>query len=156
MNSYDNLIAWQACHKLVLAVYLVTAKWPAEERYGLVAQARRAAFSSAANLAEGSAKRSYRDFRPYIDNALASLAELRYILRLANELEFLELKEAGSLEAVRDEAGKVTWGLYRHITKQVRQHAGITGAPALWLTGPLTEPASPSSPPAASRPEPRR
>jgi four helix bundle protein len=144
MNSYDNLIAWQACHKLVLAVYFVTAKWPAEERYGLVAQARRAAFSSAANLAEGSAKRSYRDFRRYIDTALASLAELRYILRLANELEFLEDKEAHSLEAVRDEAGKVTWGLYRHIANE-----GSRG-------GPITGLASPPCRPAASRPEPLR
>ena len=123
MNTYDNLIAWQACHKLVLAVYLVTARWPAEERYGLVAQARRAAFSSAANLAEGSAKRSYRDFRRYIDNALASLAELRYILKLANELELLEAGEADSLEAVRDEAGKVTWGLYRKISNEVSRRA---------------------------------
>ena len=145
MNSYDNLMAWQACHKLVLAVYLVTARWPTEERYGLVAQARRAAFSSAANLAEGSGKRSDRDFRRYIDNALASLAELRYMLRLASELEFLEVEEADSLEAVRDEAGKATWGLYRHISNEVRRH-----------TGPLTGPASPSIPPAASRPEPRR
>jgi len=121
MNTYDNLIAWQACHKLVLSVYFATAKWPTDERYGLVAQARRAAFSSAANLAEGSAKRSYRDFRRYIDNALASLAELRYIIRLANELELLEAKEGDLLEAVRDEAGKVTWGLYRHVSKQVGQ-----------------------------------
>jgi four helix bundle protein len=145
VNTYDNLIAWQACHKLVLAVYLVTARWPVEERYGLVAQARRAAFSSAANLAEGSTKRSYRDFRRYIDNALASLAELRYILRLANELEFLEVKEADSLEAVRNEAGKVTWGLYRKISNEVRRRASDVSGPA-----------SPSSPPAASRLEPRR
>lgn len=124
MNSFDNLIAWQACHKLVLSVYLATAKWPADERFGLIAQARRAAFSSAANLAEGSAKRTYRDFRRYIDNAIASLAELRYIIRLANELELLEAQEAALLEAVRDEAGKVTWGLYRHISKQVSQRAG--------------------------------
>jgi four helix bundle protein len=77
MNSYDNLLAWQVCHKLVLSVYRATGIWPADERYGLVSQARRAAFSSAANLAEGSAKRSYRDFRRFIDNSIASLAEQR-------------------------------------------------------------------------------
>ena len=118
MNSFDSLLAWQACHKLVLSVYRVTAAWPADERFGLISQARRAAFSSAANLAEGSAKRSYRDFRRFIDNSIASLAELRYIIKLAKELDMMEARQADSLEAVRDEAGKVTWGLYRHVSKR--------------------------------------
>ena len=118
MKAFEKLIAWQASHKLVLSTYRITTKWPIDERYGLTSQARRAAFSTAANLAEGSAKRTYKDFRRFIDTAIGSLAELCYIIKLARELGILSAKEADALEALRDEAGKLTWGLYRHISKR--------------------------------------
>ena len=103
--------------QLVLSVYRSTASWPPEERYGIVAQARRAAFSAAANIAEGSAKRGHREFRRFLDVTLGSLAELSYILRLAKELGILVGRPAEALEAQRDEAGKLCWGLYDHVRK---------------------------------------
>lgn len=53
MKRYQRLEAWQAAHELVLATYLVTKTFPREELYGLTSQARRAAFSVAASMAEG-------------------------------------------------------------------------------------------------------
>jgi hypothetical protein len=52
---YERFRAWQACDQLVLAVYRATSGFPRHELYGLTSQARRAAFSAAANIAEGSA-----------------------------------------------------------------------------------------------------
>jgi four helix bundle protein len=54
MMPYERWKAWEKSHELVLAIYMETRTWPSEERYGLVAQARRAAVSVPANLAEGS------------------------------------------------------------------------------------------------------
>jgi four helix bundle protein len=118
MKPFERLLAWQSCHKLVLAVYRVSANWPAEERYGLIAQARRAAYSAAANIAEGSAKRGPREFRRFLDTSLGSLAELCYLIILARDRGLIAGKVASSLEAQRDEAGRITWGLYANVSKR--------------------------------------
>ncbi len=93
----------------------MTKDWPANEQYGLISQARRAAYSASANIAEGSAKRGPREFRRYLDISLGSLSELSYILLLARDLGFLKAEGWGEIEALRDHAGRLTYGLYRAI-----------------------------------------
>jgi four helix bundle protein len=117
---HEGLKAWVACHQLVLFVYRVSSSWPSTERYGLTSQARRAAYSTAANIAEGSAKRGSREFRRFMDIALGSLAELGYILLLARDLSYLQPEIWGEIEAMRDHAGRLTWGLYRSISGEPR------------------------------------
>ena len=117
MKAYEKLEAWQACHRLVVAVYVASREWPPDERFGLIAQARRAAFSAAANIAEGSAKRGHREFRRFLDTSLGSLAELSYIILLTRELGYLQEESASALESIRDQAGRLTWGLYAYVSK---------------------------------------
>src|SRR2546421_8299121 len=117
MNSHERLEAWQAAHQLVLLLYRTTRSFPAEERYGLTSQIRRAAFSVAANIAEGSAKKGPREFRRYLDIAVGSLAELAYILQLVRDLELIEIEKWTELEQARDQAGRLTWGLYRAVRR---------------------------------------
>jgi four helix bundle protein len=78
-KRHEGLKAWLACHDLTVAVYRVTQSWPGHEMYGLTSQARRAAYSTAANIAEGSAKRGSAEFRRYLNISLGSLSELSYI-----------------------------------------------------------------------------
>jgi four helix bundle protein len=115
MMPYEGLKAWQACHALFLETYRVTGSFPRSELYGLTAQMRRAAFSAAANLAEGSAKRGAREFRRYIDITLGSLSELSYAIRAVQDLELGAAAEVRRLDALRQQAGRLTWGLYRRI-----------------------------------------
>ena len=117
MVPYERFEAWQVCHKLVLAIYRETADFPTAERYGLTSQARRSAFSAAANIAEGSAKRGVREFRRYLDISLGSLSELSYIIRLAKDLKLLQDKQFEELDALRNRAGQLTWRLYRSIDR---------------------------------------
>jgi four helix bundle protein len=117
-TRHEGLKAWQSAQVLVLEVYRVTATWPREERYGLVAQARRAAVSVAANIAEGSAKLGPREFRRFLDIALGSLAEIHVYLILAKELRLISPAEWGELEALRDHTGRLIWGLSRAIFKR--------------------------------------
>jgi len=116
MKPYERFEAWQLCHQLTLAVYRATGTFPAEERYGLVAQARRAAFSAPANIAEGSAKRGRAEFRRYLDIAIGSLSELSYTLRLSQDLGYLNDTSASELFALRERASQITWSLYRSMT----------------------------------------
>jgi four helix bundle protein len=112
---HERLRSWIACHELALAVYKISAEWPARELYGLTSQARRAAYSAAANIAEGSAKRGKGEFRRFLDIALGSISELTYVLLLARDLGYLKPEIWGEIEAVRDHAGRLTWGLYRSL-----------------------------------------
>jgi four helix bundle protein len=125
MAIYQRLKAWQRCHELCVAVFRSTRSWPAEERYGLSAQARRAAHSVAANIAEGSAKKGKAEFRRYLNISLGSLSELSYTLLLAKELEILSGQEWQSLDELHQRAGGITWLLYKSLLPQktVTDHA---------------------------------
>src|SRR5215470_791334 len=118
MMPYERFTAWQACHELALLVYRVTEHFPAHERYGLASQARRAAFSAAANITEGSAGRGNTEFRRFLDFALGSLSELAYTIRLAEDLKLLSAEDADRLETLRERASKVTWGLYKVVSRR--------------------------------------
>jgi four helix bundle protein len=115
MMPYEKLKAWQSCHRLALATYRATQSFPKAELYGLTSQMRRAAFSAAANVAEGAAKRGPKEFRRFLDIALGSLSEMSYAILLVKELGYLSEADWRELDVVRQEAGKLTWGLYRLI-----------------------------------------
>lgn len=102
-------------HGLVLDVYRVTRTFPRDERFGLTAQARRAAYSVAANIAEGSAKRGRAEFRRFLDIGLGSLSELAYALRLARDLGILATDAWQALDQLRDRTGKLCWRLYQSL-----------------------------------------
>lgn len=112
MHPFERLIAWQHAHRLVLETYRLTSAFPANERFGLTAQARRAAFSVAANIAEGCAKRGKPEFRRYLDIVLGSMSELTYAMMLARDLRYLSVEDWQAFEVVRAEAGRTIWGLY--------------------------------------------
>ena len=78
---------------------------------------RRAAFSVVANIAEGAAKRGRREFRRYLDIALGSVTELQVALRLARDRGYLTAEAWAELEQLRNQTGKVTWGLYRAMAR---------------------------------------
>jgi four helix bundle protein len=88
--SFEKLRVWQAARDLSKAVYLTTAKFPHREIYGLASQCNRAAVSVAANLAEGSSRRSRKDQAHFSEIAYGSLMELACLLILANDIGILE------------------------------------------------------------------
>lgn len=115
MQPYERLKAWQECDKLVLETYRATKSFPKEELYGLTSQARRAAFSAAVNIVEGSAKRGAPEFRRFLDISIGSLAELGYTLRVARGLEMLSPAGWNALEDLRRRAAFLTWRLYKSL-----------------------------------------
>ena len=82
-------VFWQA-DGLIVSVYAETATFPSQERFGLCAQVRRSAVSVAANIVEGCARRTTRDYLHLITVATGSAAETRYLLDLSSRLGFLK------------------------------------------------------------------
>ncbi len=116
MHPFERFDAWTACHRFTLAIYSATRSWPTEERYGLTSQLRRAAVSAEVNIAEGSAKRGQREFRRYLDISLGSLSEAACLLRIATDIGYLDERDVAALHELRNNAGRLTWGLYRSLS----------------------------------------
>ena len=75
---------------MTLEVYRVAATLPSHERYGLVAQMRRAAVSVTANIAEGAGRNAAQDFARFISIACASANETDYHVFLARDLGYID------------------------------------------------------------------
>jgi four helix bundle protein len=112
---FEKLEAWQASHRLALCVYENTRTMPASERYGLTAQMRRAAVSIASNIVEGSMRPGKQEFRRFLGIAIASFNELRYQIRLCEELGYLPPEAVAILHTEVDHAGRLVWGLFRSL-----------------------------------------
>ena len=110
---FEKLEAWQASHRLALSVYRHSRTLPPEERYGLTAQMRRAAVSIASNLVEGSMRPGTTEYRRFVGIAAGSFNELRYQIKLCEELGYLGAEAVIELNAATAEAGRLVWGLYR-------------------------------------------
>jgi four helix bundle protein len=113
-NSYRELIAWQKAMKLVSDVYRTTRTWPADERFGLTSQVRRAAVSIPANIAEGQGRNNPREFAHFLGIAHGSLCETETLLMVAVGEEFVAKSEFGELMQQTTEVGRLIKGLIRY------------------------------------------
>jgi four helix bundle protein len=93
MRNFRKLEVWIDARRLAKDVYQLSILLPVEEKFGLTSQVRRCAISVPANIAEGSAKESQRDFIRFLQISLGSLYELESHLILAQDLQFLFEKQ---------------------------------------------------------------
>jgi four helix bundle protein len=93
-RSYKDLVVWQKGIALEKLVYELTENFPSEEKFGLVAQMRRAAVSIPSNVAEAQARHTTGEFIQFISHAEGSLAELDTQLILSVELRFARAENA--------------------------------------------------------------
>jgi len=100
--------------ELVCEVYRVTTAFPDHEKYGLTSQARRAAVSIPANIAEGAARGSKRDFQRFVFIARGSLAELETHFLIAESLHYVT--DMGALLRKVDDIRRMLAGLSRSLT----------------------------------------
>jgi len=96
-DSVRKLEIWHEAVQVVKVVYELTQNWPKEEMYGLTNQARRAAVSIPANLAEGLGRGTPREMARFAKIALGSLYELDTLLHLAAELAYSPVEMVESL-----------------------------------------------------------
>src|SRR5258708_40120197 len=74
---------------MVLQIYSLSRKFPAEEKFGLCSQLRRAALSVPTNIAEGSKRAGRQEYARFLNIAEASLAETEYLLMVSRDLGYI-------------------------------------------------------------------
>src|SRR5437588_4072562 len=114
-RSYKDLVVWQKGIALAKLVYGLTRSFPSEEKFGIVAQMRRAAVSIPSNIAEGQARRTTPEFIQFIGHAEGSAAELDTQIILAVELNFCPKKDALPLYELNDEIRRMLNALRRKL-----------------------------------------
>ena len=114
-KDYRDLLAWKKAFELTLATYRGTCHFPSEERYGIVAQVRRASVSVVSNIAEGQGRRSRGEFKHFLEIALGSLAELETQVLISNALGYAGSKHSSELLEIAAEVGRLINGLIKSI-----------------------------------------
>jgi len=106
-------------HELAKAVYGATRSFPAEERYGLTSQLRRAALSVPTNIVEGASRATKRDFAHFLNIAWASLKETEYLLVFSTDLGFIGTRDHSQLQTSIDQSCSKLAGLLRSVKKEI-------------------------------------
>lgn len=116
IQSYKDMIVWQQAMDLVVAVYSATKQWPKEELYGLTSQARRAATSVPANIAEGFARENRGSYQQFLRIAQGSLKELETHILIARRITLADEQTATALLQQTESVGKLLRRLIRKLS----------------------------------------
>jgi four helix bundle protein len=107
MKDFKKLKIWQKGMEIVKQVYELVSDFPSEEKYGLRLQMTKAAVSIPSNIAEGSAKRSVKEYVKYLEISLGSAYELETQTLIADAMDFGKKQLRTSLLANIDEEQKM-------------------------------------------------
>jgi len=112
-RDHRKLTAFQKADALVIAIYGATRHFPKDERFGLTSQLRRAAVSVPANIVEGCARLSQKEYLHFLNIAFGSLREVGYFIDLAHRLEYIEDSCHDELARTYEQTARVLAGLVK-------------------------------------------
>jgi len=87
--SFEKLEVWIEAKEFTKSIYRITSTFPDTEKFGLISQIRRASISIASNIAEGSARKSFKDKAHFSTIAFGSAVEVLNQLIISFELDFI-------------------------------------------------------------------
>lgn len=97
MHNYKKLEIWKKSREFCSEIYMITASFPNEEKFGLTSQLRRASISIPCNIAEGSSRKSQKDFAHFLTIAIGSAYEIETQILIALDLNLIALERQESL-----------------------------------------------------------
>jgi len=115
MKSVEELDVYKFAHEAVLTIYSITKGFPAEEKFGLVSQMRRAAYSVPMNLAEGSHRLNTKEYRQFVGIAKGSTGEMKYQLQLAKDLKYIDEDNYYELRKQYERISRMLTGLAKSL-----------------------------------------
>jgi four helix bundle protein len=117
IHSHKDLVVWQKAMQLAELCYVLTSQFPITEKYRLTDQLLRAAISVPANIAEGDARSSRRDYARMLWIARGSLAEAETHILLATRVGHASLDACKPALDLIDEISRMLNALVARLTK---------------------------------------
>jgi four helix bundle protein len=117
MQSIEDLDVFKLAHEMVLKIYELTKRLPADERYGLATQMQRSAYSVPMNLTEGSHRLSKKEYRQFVGIARGSAGEIKYQLLLAKDLKYITEEEYSDLRMNYERVSQMLTRLAQSLAK---------------------------------------
>jgi len=118
IKSAEDLHVFKKSYSLTLKLYELTKLFPSDERYGLISQIRRAAYSIPSNLMEGSGRLGSKEYRQFVGIAKGSAAELKYLLLLSKDLGYMSIEKYTEIENEILEISRMLMGLANTLRKK--------------------------------------
>jgi four helix bundle protein len=118
IGGFEQLDLWKLAHKLALDLYRESERFPRREQFGITQQLRRAALSIPTNVAEGSARQYHQEFLQFCNIARGSAAEVRYLLRFALDMDWIDNRGYERFADGYDRVGQMLNALINYLRKQ--------------------------------------
>lgn len=67
MRDYKKYDVWKQYHKFALKINDITKSFPTKEKFGIISQLKRVAFSVSTNITEGASRDTEKEFAYFIN-----------------------------------------------------------------------------------------
>lgn len=114
-KPHKGLKVWEAGMEMVAMVYSFTQGFPSHEQFGLTSQIRRSAVSIPANIAEGAARQTKKEFIQFLHISQGSLSELDTLMEVAHGLRYLTQEAWETIDVQMIQIDKMITGLIRKL-----------------------------------------
>jgi four helix bundle protein len=126
LKTFRELEVWRKSHIVVLEIYRVTNAFPKDERFGIVSQLRRAAYSVPANIAEGFGRRSTKELLQFLAIANGSLQEVWYFIYLSCDLGYLSKSEFDEMDKKLNSVAQMMAALSRSLKNRANGQPSVS------------------------------
>lgn len=117
VTRFEDLECWQAARELVKRVYEVSQEGALSKDWDARSQFRRASVSVMNNIAEGFARYYKNEFKRFLDIAQSSAAEVKSMLYLFEDLQYLDKEAIEDLHSKVNKTRNFTLALIRYLDK---------------------------------------
>jgi four helix bundle protein len=119
--SFEKLEVWNESKEFTKSIYTITTTFPDQEKFGLISQIRRASVSICSNIAEGSARNTYKDKAHFTTMAFSSAIEVINQLILSFEMKFISEEVYTKLRLELESITNKLNGLRNYQTNQINK-----------------------------------
>ena len=114
-KRFEDILAWQKARQVTKVIYDLTKDGEFTGDYGLRDQIRRSSVSIMANIAEGQARRSDKDFAHFLNISRSSVAEVQSHMYVALDTNYISQKDFEVVYQMLDEISRMTFSLAKHL-----------------------------------------
>ena len=119
LRNHKDLDVWKKSMELTTRIYELTKLFPKDELYGITSQIRRASVSVPANISEGAARNSLKEFIQFLHISLGSLSELETEILIAKNIGYMDNYDENIFNDITD-IRKMLLGLISSIKRKIR------------------------------------